>query len=147
MTRPRVICHMATSIDGRIVVEGWPAAGSAAVRREYEQVHESYDADGWLCGRVTMEPFAKELRSDADVAREYSGSAPRDDFSAPGKFESFAFAVDASGRLAWESTTSAGIMWSRFSPSACRMSISRFCASEACRICSPARVMWTSLRR
>ena len=108
MTRPRVICHMATSIDGRIVVEGWPAAESAAVRREYEQVHESYDANGWLCGRVTMEPFAKQLRSEADVAREHSGSAPREDFSAPGDFDSFAFAIDASGRLAWESNDISG---------------------------------------
>jgi 2,5-diamino-6-(ribosylamino)-4(3H)-pyrimidinone 5'-phosphate reductase len=99
---------MAISIDGRIVVEAWPAAESAAVRREYEQVHESYDADGWLCGRVTMEPFAKQLRSDADVAREYSDSAPREDFSAPGNFESFAFAIDASGRLVWASNDISG---------------------------------------
>jgi len=108
MTRPRVICHMGSSIDGRIVVDDWPATVSAAVRREYEQVHASYDADGWLCGRVTMEPFAKQLRSDAEVAREYSGSAPREDFSAPGDFESFAFAVDPSGRLAWESNDISG---------------------------------------
>ena len=108
MTRPRVICHMGSSIDGRIVADGWPATVSAAVRREYEQVHASYDADGWLCGRVTMEPFAKQLRSDAEVAREYSGSAPREDFSAPGDFESFAFAVDPSGRLAWESNDISG---------------------------------------
>jgi 2,5-diamino-6-(ribosylamino)-4(3H)-pyrimidinone 5'-phosphate reductase len=98
--RPRVICHMATSLDGRIVVDGWPAA--ADVRREYEQVHASYDADGWMCGRVTMEPFAGALRSDAEVAREYRGGA-REDLIAEGQHESFAFAVDPSGRLAWKS--------------------------------------------
>ena len=59
MARPRVICHMATSIDGRIVVDGWPDAPAKAVRREYEKIHEHYGADGWICGRVTMEPFAK----------------------------------------------------------------------------------------
>ena len=67
MTRPRVICHMATSVDGRIVVDGWPASVAASVRREYELVHESYDADGWICGRVTMEPFAGGLRPEAEV--------------------------------------------------------------------------------
>jgi 2,5-diamino-6-(ribosylamino)-4(3H)-pyrimidinone 5'-phosphate reductase len=101
MPRPRVICHMLTSIDGRIVTEGWPL--SAEQRKHYEQVHASYDPDGWMCGRVTMEPFAKRLRSDAEVAREYRGDAPREDFVAPGKHESFAFAIDASGRLAWMS--------------------------------------------
>src|SRR5438552_11523218 len=98
--RPRVICHMAASVDGRIVADKWPDAPT--VRREYEQIHASYAADGWMCGRVTMEPFAGGVRSDADVAREYAGQA-REDFAAPGAHESFAVAIDPRGRLAWES--------------------------------------------
>ncbi len=70
---------------------------------QYEIVHAGYDADGWICGRVTMEPFAKRTRSEAEVARERAGGMPREDFIAPGAYESFAFAVDAGGRLAWES--------------------------------------------
>jgi riboflavin biosynthesis pyrimidine reductase len=92
---------MAASVDGRIVVDKWP--DSDAVRREYDLVHASYEADGWICGRVTMEPFAKRVRSEAEVAREYAGAAPREDFRAAGDYDSFAFAIDASGRLAWES--------------------------------------------
>ena len=100
-SRPRVICHMATSVDGRIVVDGWPDAAAAAVRRQYEQIHARYAADGWICGRVTMEPFAGGVRAEADVAREHVG-AHRDDFVAAGRHDSFAFAIDASGRLAWQ---------------------------------------------
>jgi riboflavin biosynthesis pyrimidine reductase len=92
---------MTVSTDGRIVVDGWP--DSAAVRREYEQIHASFDPEGWICGRVTMEPFAGGLRSEAEVARERAGARPREDFTAPGEHESFAFAIDPSGRLAWES--------------------------------------------
>jgi 2,5-diamino-6-(ribosylamino)-4(3H)-pyrimidinone 5'-phosphate reductase len=99
--RPRVICHMLASVDGRIVVDRWPLAAEG--RREYERVHAGYDADGWICGRVTMEPFAGRVRSEAEVAREHAGGAPREDFVAPGEHGSFAFALDASGRLAWES--------------------------------------------
>ena len=99
--RPRVICHMATSVDGRIVVNGWPDSTAAAVRREYEQVHARYAADGWICGRVTMEPFAGRTRAEAEVARAHAGGR-REDFLAPGDHDSFAFAIDASGRLAWE---------------------------------------------
>ena len=98
-SRPRVICHMATSIDGRIVTDGWP--DNAAVRREYEKVHNGYGADAWMCGRITMEPFAGAVRSDAEVRREHAG-ARRDDHIAPGEHESFAVAIDPSGRLAWE---------------------------------------------
>lgn len=107
MTRPHVVCHMVASIDGRIVVDGWPEAISAAVRRQYEELHASYAADAWLCGRVTMEPFARRMRPDAEVARESHG-AHREDFVAPGDHASFAFAIDPAGRLAWESNDIAG---------------------------------------
>jgi 2,5-diamino-6-(ribosylamino)-4(3H)-pyrimidinone 5'-phosphate reductase len=100
--RPRVICHMATSVDGRVVVDGWPAGAAAAVRRQYEQVHASYEADGWLCGRVTMEPFAGGVRPAEEVARERTGDVPREDYRAPGEHRSFAIAIDPGGRLAWE---------------------------------------------
>jgi 2,5-diamino-6-(ribosylamino)-4(3H)-pyrimidinone 5'-phosphate reductase len=81
-------------------VDRWPIAPEG--RREYERVHAGYEADGWICGRVTMEPFAGGVRSDAEVAREHGGGAPRKDFRAPVNSDSFAFAIDASGRLAWE---------------------------------------------
>ena len=97
--RPRIICHMAASVDGRIVVDKWP--DPAAVRREYEQIHSGYNADGWMCGRVTMEPFAGALRSEPEVARRHAGPA-REDFVAPGAHESFAVAIDPRGRLAWK---------------------------------------------
>jgi len=99
--RPRVICHMMASVDGRIVVDGWPLAKDE--RAEYERVHDSYDADGWLVGRVTLEQhFAGGVRSDAELAREHAGAA-REDFIAAGAYESYAVAVDARGKLRWES--------------------------------------------
>lgn len=92
---------MMASVDGRIVVDGWPL--SEDERAEYEQVHDSYDADGWLVGRVTMERhFAAGVRPEADLKREYQGG-PRDDFVAPGEHDSYAIAVDARGKLVWES--------------------------------------------
>jgi len=99
--RPRVICHMMATVDGRIVVDRWPLSPEG--RREYERVHASYDPDGWICGRVTMEPFAGGVRPEDEVAREHAGGAPREDWAAPGEHDSFAFAIDPRGRLAWES--------------------------------------------
>jgi 2,5-diamino-6-(ribosylamino)-4(3H)-pyrimidinone 5'-phosphate reductase len=101
MTRPRVICHMLASVDGRILTDNWPLSPEG--RKQYELVHESYDADGWLCGRVTMQlHFASGVRDEADVAEEHRGP-PREDFVAPGQHASFAFVVDPRGRLLWES--------------------------------------------
>ncbi len=99
--RPRVICHMMASADGRIVVDRWPLSDEG--HRQYEQVHASYEPDGWICGRVTMEQhFAAGTRSDEEVAREHGG-LPREDFVAPGEHESFAIAVDPRGKLVWDS--------------------------------------------
>jgi 2,5-diamino-6-(ribosylamino)-4(3H)-pyrimidinone 5'-phosphate reductase len=104
--RSRVICHMMSSVDGRIVVDGWPL--SAEARKQYELVHATYDSNAWMCGRVTMEPFAKRVRSVSEVALEYVGAARREDFLAPGDHDSFAIAIDASGKLAWESNDIGG---------------------------------------
>ena len=104
--RPRVICHMLGSIDGRIATGGWPLTAEA--RQQYEQVHASYEPDGWLCGRITMEPFAGHVRRDSEVAREHDGNEAREDFVAPGEHDSFAFAIDPRGRLAWTSSDISG---------------------------------------
>src|SRR5688500_3650949 len=99
--RPRVICHMMASVDGRIVADGWPLAREA--RRQYEAVHDTFEPDAWICGRVTMEEhFAAGTRPDAAVADTYDG-APREDFVAPGEHASFAIALDPRGKLIWES--------------------------------------------
>jgi 2,5-diamino-6-(ribosylamino)-4(3H)-pyrimidinone 5'-phosphate reductase len=100
---------MLTSVDGRIVVEGWPLSGEG--RRQYEDVHATYAPDAWLCGRVTMaQHFAAGTRSDPELARTYDGP-PREDFvasGAAGEHASFAIAVDARGKLVWASGQVAG---------------------------------------
>jgi riboflavin biosynthesis pyrimidine reductase len=97
---------MTASVDGRIVAGDWPLSPEG--RREYELVHASYASNAWMCGRVTMEPFAKRVRTEQEIAREHASGAPRADFRAPGDHESFAFAVDPRGRLAWESNDIGG---------------------------------------
>ena len=92
---------MMTSIDGRIVPGRWPDLGEG--RREYEHVHAAMGADAWMCGRITMEPFAGATRSNEEIARESSG-VDRPDFIAPDAGPSYAVAVDPSGKLAWTSS-------------------------------------------
>jgi 2,5-diamino-6-(ribosylamino)-4(3H)-pyrimidinone 5'-phosphate reductase len=99
--RPRVTCHMITSVDGRIVTARWPNLGTG--RREYEAVHAWYAADAWMCGRITMEPFAGGLRETGKRLAAAVTPTPRPDFVAPHATTSYAVAVDPSGRLAWES--------------------------------------------
>lgn len=98
--RPRVICHMMSSIDGRIVTTNWPDMGDG--RKEYERIHAKYDADAWMCGRVTMEPFAGGVRTQDEIARQAPPGVKRTDFKADHSTDSYAVAIDARGRLAWK---------------------------------------------
>ena len=96
--RPQVICHMVPSIDGRIVTKRWKLA--PPISAEYERVAATFDADAWMIGRLSMEPYAGNAR----VPRRKGGPAiPRTDFVAPHDSKSFAVALDPSGKLRWRS--------------------------------------------
>jgi 2,5-diamino-6-(ribosylamino)-4(3H)-pyrimidinone 5'-phosphate reductase len=98
--RPHVICHMAPSIDGRIVVDRWRI--SDAVMREYERTGEALSADAWMIGRISMEPYAGKSK----VPMRKGGSPiPRTDFIARRDAPSYAIALDPSGKLTWRSAS------------------------------------------
>jgi len=98
--RPRVICHMLPSLDGRIVTKGWKLPRRALA--EYERTARTFRADAWMIGRISMEPFAGKAR----IPRRKGGpSLPRTDFVARRDAESYAIALDPSGKLAWESSS------------------------------------------
>jgi riboflavin biosynthesis pyrimidine reductase len=97
---------MMSSIDGRIVVDHWPDLSDS--RNEYERTAATFAADGWMCGRVTMQAFADAVREDAEIARDgarcSTHAVAREDFRAPAARPSYAIAVDPSGRLLWRSS-------------------------------------------
>ena len=96
--RPHVICHMLPSVDGRIVTANWDLGRVAT--SEYERTAATFDADAWIIGRVSMEPYAGKTRVPR---RSTKKSVPRRDFVAQRDAESYAIAIDPSGKLAWRS--------------------------------------------
>ena len=93
--RPYVICHMLPSLDGRIVVTRWKLANAT---REYERTAATFDADAWIIGRISMEPYAGRTRVPTSGKRE---RVPREDFVADHDADSYAIAIDPSGKLTW----------------------------------------------
>jgi 2,5-diamino-6-(ribosylamino)-4(3H)-pyrimidinone 5'-phosphate reductase len=94
--KPLVVCHMLTSIDGRIKTENWKDIRGMEY---YEQTGESESADAWMCGRVTMQQhyatprpnLSKEARSDLS------------DHIAKNDASSYVITVDPYGKLGWNS--------------------------------------------
>jgi 2,5-diamino-6-(ribosylamino)-4(3H)-pyrimidinone 5'-phosphate reductase len=87
---------MAPSIDGRIAGIGSLKALTVA----YERTAKTFDADGWIIGRISMEPYAGKARIPR---RKERGRIPRRDFIANARAESYAIAIDPSGKLTWRS--------------------------------------------
>ena len=85
------------SLDGRIVSSRWNL--SAEGRAEYETTAATYQANAWMCGRITMTGFAKGTGpapvSDVSIT-------PKTDYIAPHAQTSYAIALDPGGKLLWD---------------------------------------------
>ena len=95
--RPYVVCHMMPSVDGRLRTDRWDVPEVS--HKEYERTADTYHADAWVCGRKTMEEFAKGRRKPK---RARTDKIPRTDYVIPReKGKRYAVAIDTRGKLAW----------------------------------------------
>lgn len=99
MKRPYVICHMGSTVDGRIIAEHW-GDNSENYGAVYEECHNSFDSQAWMVGRVTMEKIFTEGRKPEFIKPKQPIS--RILYVGDPKASSFAIAVDPSGKLGWD---------------------------------------------
>jgi riboflavin biosynthesis pyrimidine reductase len=95
LVKPYVICHMASSIDGRILPSRWRPHGRETDL--YERLHEKLAGDAWLVGRVTGQEFAK---ADGYSAR-CEETFPRTSWFAQPDAANYGVVLDAEGKIAW----------------------------------------------
>ena len=55
--KPYIICHMLSSVDGKI--DG-AALGAVMDKAEYEATAAKLNGDAWICGRTTMQQHFAE---------------------------------------------------------------------------------------
>ena len=101
MNRPYVICHMTTSIDGKVTGEFLSRPNHGGASELYYQINRDYKADAYACGRVTMEgSFTGGWYPDL------SGFEPvysPIDYLVDELTGFYAVAFDPHGRLGWKS--------------------------------------------
>ncbi len=95
--RPYIICHMLSSIDGRI--EGG-ILGNVIVGGDYEATGAKHRGDAWICGRTTMQLHFADKKPFASRTGRSSGPQP---FFIAKHAKSYAIAVDTMGKLRWSS--------------------------------------------
>ena len=90
---------MGSTVDGRIIGENW-GQKSDRYGSLYEDCHNTYNAEAWMVGRVTMEKdFTDKKRPDLIKS---SRPIKREAFIGNEEATSFAIAVDAHGKLGWD---------------------------------------------
>jgi len=93
--RPYIVCHMLSSIDGRIdgAVLRDVIAGSV-----YEATGATLRGDAWVCGRTTMQRHFAEKRLFVSRTGKHAGPQP---VHVGRRAPSYAVAIDTMGRLRW----------------------------------------------
>ncbi len=107
MKKPHVICHMMSTINGKIISDNW---GNKDLTKSYtdiyERCHQSFATHAWMVGRVTMEKHFSE--NEKPALPKPQTPIDRKPFIGDKEAKSFAIAVDAKGKLIWHSNETGG---------------------------------------
>ena len=100
MNKPYITCHMVTSIDGKVTGDFLSHPGCEKATEIYYQIHRDAKADGFICGRITMESsFTKGWYPDLS---DYAPIVSKEDFVPACLSPFYAVAFDPKGRLGWQ---------------------------------------------
>ena len=112
-----MICHMQTSIDGRISGKFFFTPAADAVYECDNDIRKSYRADAIMNGAVTCgeiysdgflsarPKFDSAAANDAAAADSNATGIPREDFTAEPYLNSYIVCVDTKGTLKWSGNT------------------------------------------
>lgn len=102
-TRPYVICHMTTSVDGKIKSTLWPKDSN--IHKLYEQCHKKLNGNAWIIGRTSMQGYSSSKIRNLGKALTLN---KREDYVGDENASSFAIVIDSSGKCRWDSNSITG---------------------------------------
>lgn len=99
--RPYVICHMLTSLDGKIDGEYMSSKGCTHALQEYGKIREYYGCQATLYGTVTVEgSYAEGIVSELPQSHVVYGN---EDYVAQSDVNNYIVAIDTDGKFKWTS--------------------------------------------
>lgn len=106
MRRPYIICHMVSSLDGKVTGEFLSREEAKQAIDAYYELNREYDAFAFACGRITMEesfthgeyPDLSKYEPTCFYEGPFSMDCCFDDMEPP-----YAIAFDPKGKLGWKS--------------------------------------------
>lgn len=100
--RPYIICHMVSSIDGKVTGDFLYRPECEKATDIYYRLNREYNADAFACGRITMEG-SFTFGWYPDISNYPQITSPNDVFVPDDTAEKYAVAFDPHGRLGWKS--------------------------------------------
>lgn len=97
--KPYIVAHMMSSVDGRSLTDGWKLD---YVFDLYENTAATFGADGWICGRVTMQEISHGDDYPKGLAKQ---AMPRTHHFVERNASQYAISIDPQGRVAWKNNT------------------------------------------
>ena len=95
----KVICHMTTSLDGKVTGDFFDDPVSYEACNHYYRIHREFEADAFACGRITMETsFTEERKIDVSEFDEVNNL---DDFVCDSNASFYAVSFDRKARVGW----------------------------------------------
>ena len=101
MNRPYIICHILSTLDGKITGAALGTDVAREMSGEYARIRTEYQADAWLYGTVTTKEFTGWRKPELDFGTE----VPDGDFVAEAQAAFYYVSVDTQGEIGWESGT------------------------------------------
>ena len=101
MNRPYVICHMLTSLDGKIDGSFMSAPETKPTAAEYGRLRGVFQCQATMYGTTTMEEVYAEGRAPALAPN--STCYPREDYVAQSDVDNYIVSADPEGMLGWSS--------------------------------------------
>lgn len=105
MNRPYIICHMVTSLDGKVTGDFLFKPECESATQIYYDVNRQLKCNGFICGRVTMQDsFAGNYYPDlSEYEPAEFPSGHKMDFISDDMSGFYAVSFDPKGKLGWKS--------------------------------------------
>ena len=99
--RPYIVCHMLTSIDGKVTGKFLENERTLKYNNYYYKINDDYHANGFICGKNTMiEGFTDQ--KPLDLSEFKDKKVNREDYIGNKEIKKYAICFDRKGTVPWK---------------------------------------------
>ena len=103
MDRPYVVCHILTSLNGKIDGDFFADQATAPAQKAYGSLRNVFECQATIYGTTTM--LGGYSNGSVPTLTPKGRDYPKEDYKAPNNIQNYIVSVDPEGILGWQSNT------------------------------------------